>query len=89
MSQSLSTVNPDFADLVVQFQAKLASVDAWRDLLTTATGQTLIEFIAGVGELDQYAIERIFQEMFTETARLDSSIYGITKMLYYHSNNHH
>ena len=81
MAQVLSTVNPDYDDLVAQFQNKLALKDSWIDLLTSATGQTLIEYIAGIGELDQYAIERVFQEMFTETARLDSTIYGISKML--------
>lgn len=81
MSQSLSTIHPDFDALVIQFQNVLAGKNAWKDLLPTATGQTFTEFVAAVGELDQYSIQRLFQEMFSETARIDSTVMGITKML--------
>lgn len=77
----LSRVKPDFNDLVTQLNSALASKPAWKDFLTTATGQHLIEFIAAIGAFSQYNIESTFQEEFLSTAKLDSSIFAITRML--------
>lgn len=79
--QQLSTITPDPEDIVTQLQIQLGSKNSWKDLLTSAVGQTILEFVAAVGANDQYAIERVFKEMFPQTARLDSSIYAITRLL--------
>lgn len=79
--QQLSTIKPDVEDIVTQLQSQLSTKNSWKDLLTTSVGETILEFIATVGGNDQYAIERAFKEMFPQTARLDSSIYAITRLL--------
>lgn len=77
----LSTVRPDFPSLVEQLQAYVGTDTNWKDLLTSGTGQTLVEMIAGIGALDQYAIESAYRESFLDTARRDSSVYAIATML--------
>ncbi len=77
----LSTVNPDHADIVAQLQAALTSRNAWRDRLTTSTGQTLVEFVAAIGAYDQYSIESAFQECFPESAKNSESIYAAAEFL--------
>lgn len=78
---ALSRVQPDFVAMVAQLQRAARTRRSWNSFLTTDVGQTLIEFISAIGELDQYSVSRVFEEMFSETADLDSSLYGITKML--------
>lgn len=78
---TLSTVSPDHADIVAQLQAALTTRDAWKDRLTTSTGQTLVEFIAAVGAYDQYAIESAFQEVFPESAKNKDSIYAAAEFM--------
>lgn len=78
---ALSTIKPDLNDMVTQLQNALASKESWKDLLTTATGQAILEFIAAVGTYDQYSIESALQETNLDTAKLDSSVYGITRTL--------
>lgn len=79
--QQLSTIRPDPQDLAAQLEAQLATKASWQDLLTSGVGQTILEFFASVGAYDQFSIERVFKEMFPQTARMDSSIYGITRLL--------
>lgn len=81
MALLLSTIRPDWEDLVAQLQSVLTGEQSWSDVLTSSTGQTLIEFIAAVGAYDQYAIESAYQESFPRTAKNPSSIYAITHML--------
>jgi len=81
MTQQLSTIRPDLQDLVTQLQNKLSSKDSWKGLLPTEAGQTIIEFIASIGALDQYSLEMIFKEGFPQTSRIDSSAFGITRLL--------
>lgn len=78
---TLSTIEPDFHDIARQLKAMLISgnsrdAKAWKDLLETAAGSQIADWFAAIGELDQYSIARAFEEMFTETASLDSSVYG-------------
>lgn len=75
MTITLSTIKPDFEDIRSQLQSALGNYSSWIDLLPTGTGQTLTDFVAGVGAQDQFAIEHAFRESF-RTARLDSSIYA-------------
>ena len=81
MTIELLKIKPGFDALVSQLQTRLASEDSWKDQITTSTGQTLIEFFAAIGAFDQYSIESALQEMFLDTAKLDSSIYAISRML--------
>lgn len=77
----LSTVKPDFESLVMQLQVYLNSKATWSDLLTSSTGETLIEMMAAVGAFNQFAIESGAREGFLSTAVRESSIYAIARML--------
>jgi hypothetical protein len=77
----LSQTKPDFESLVVQLQLFLNSRATWNDLLTSSTGQTLIEMMAAVGTFNQFAVEVAAREGFLHTAVRESSIYAITRML--------
>lgn len=78
---SLSKIQPDFDFILGQLQRAARNRATWNSFLTTDVGKTLLEFMSAIGELDQYSISRTFEQMFSETADLDSSLYGITKML--------
>lgn len=78
---SLSRVEPDWGSIVQQLQNILSEKKTWKDFLTSGVGQSIIEFIAAIGELDQYSVARNFEEMFTETALLDSNVLAIQKLL--------
>lgn len=80
-SLTLSTVKPDFESLVLQLQIFLNSRATWSDLLTSSTGETLIEMMAAVGAFNQFAIESAAREGFLSSAVRASSIYAITRML--------
>ena len=77
----LSQTKPDFESLVVQLQLFLNSRATWSDLLTSSTGETLIEMMAAVGAFNQFAVEVAAREGFLNTAVRESSIYAITRML--------
>ena len=81
MTISLSTVRPDHDDLVAGLQEVLTGAATWQDLLTSSTGQTLIEAIAAVGAYDQFSIQQGVLNAFPTTASAESSIYAITQML--------
>lgn len=76
---ALTTISPDFVGITQQLVAALEKSPVWRDKLRSSVGETILEMIAAIGELDQFAIERLLQEAFPETARLDSSIYAAMK----------
>src|SRR5438093_9888826 len=78
---TLSQTTPDFESLVIQLQLFLNSRATWADLLTSSTGQTLIEMMAAVGTFNQFAIEVAAREGFLDTAVRESSVYAITRML--------
>ena len=77
----LSTVKPDFPSILMQLQMYLQSKGTWADLQTSGTGQTLLELMAAVGAMNQFAIESAARETALTTALRDSSIYAITRML--------
>lgn len=77
----LSTVKPDFPSILMQLQMYLQSKGTWTDLQTSGTGQTLLELMAAVGAMNQFAIESAARETALTTALRDSSIYAITRML--------
>lgn len=75
----LSQIEPDFDVAVQQLQTLLVSDStgqekAWKDLLATAAGQQILEFFGATHEIDQFAIARVFEEMFTETALVEKNI---------------
>lgn len=72
---NLSAPTVDFDAFVAQFMADLPNrTDAWRDLVASGTGQTLLEWIAGIGTLNQFTLTRAVQEAFPDTAKLPSSV---------------
>ena len=77
----LTQVKPDFYDLVNAMQGELRNRQSWIDFYPGATGQTLMEFIAATGMYNQWSIEKALKEAFLSTARRDSSIYSIVRML--------
>jgi len=78
---TLSQAKPDFESLVLQLQLYLSAKGTWSDLLTSSTGETLLEMMAAVGAFNQFAIESAAREGFLNTAVRDSSIYAIADML--------
>lgn len=78
---TLSQAKPDFESLVIQLQLFLNTRATWSDLLTSSTGETLIEMMAAVGTFNQFALEVAAREGFLDTAVRESSIYAITRML--------
>lgn len=77
----LSQVKPDFESLLMQLQMYLDGRATWKDLLTSSTGETLMELMSAVGAFNQFAIESAARESYLNTALRDSSIYAITRML--------
>ncbi len=79
--KSLSTIHPDFDYIVAQLGNYLSMRPVWKDQLRSSTGQFTLEVAAAIGELDQYAIERLMQDAFPESAKLDSAVYAAMKTL--------
>lgn len=77
----LSTIAPDFDDLVTQLQTQLQTKAAWKDRLTSSTGQTLVEMIAAIGAYSQFSIESAFQECYPSTAKNNNSLYASASFL--------
>ena len=78
----LSQIHPDFVALVEQFREALNTADSWKDLLESSTGQTLIEFLSGIGTHLHYTVERGVQEVAGfESAQLASSVYALSRFL--------
>lgn len=65
----LSTVKPDYDQVLDQITSYLRSNNSWKDLIEAATGQILAKFISGGVAYNQYSIERAVQENYIETAR--------------------
>lgn len=80
---ALSKTRPDFEQIKQQFIARLRQRDSWRDLIQAGVGETLLEFVAAVGDYGQTSILRAYQETSYD-ARLTSSVYTITRFLGVH-----
>lgn len=72
----LSNIAPDFDALVSQLEAALLTKNAWKDRITSSTGQTIVEFCAAVGAYAQFAVESSLQEAFPESAKNAGSLYA-------------
>lgn len=77
----LSNVKPDFDSILMQLQMYLQATGTWSDLQTSGTGQTILEMMAAIGTMNQFAVESAAREGSLTTAVRDSSIYAITRML--------
>ena len=77
---NLSAVNTDYESIRTALQTALANKDSWKGLLPTQTGQTIIDYLASVGALDQMKIMRARQDAFSETAVSDRAQYAIADM---------
>jgi len=74
-------VNTDFAGIVQDLRAELEKRGAWKDLLRSSTGETLLEFLAGVATFANYSVERAVHELFLDTAQHDASIFALARFL--------
>lgn len=79
----LSKIKPSFESIKGQLQAYLRQKDSWRDLIQAGVGETLLEFIAAIGDYGQTSIQRAYQEGSFD-ARLTSSVYTLTRFLGVH-----
>ena len=78
----LSQIHPDFVALVEQFRESLGTAESWKDLLESSTGQTIIEFVSGIGTHLHYTTERGVQEVAGfESAQVPSSVYALSRFL--------
>lgn len=62
-NKPLSQVRSDMQDLRQQLNDELFQSENWKTLLSSSTGQMLIEFVAGIGAYAQLGIERAVQEL--------------------------
>jgi hypothetical protein len=83
LNLELNRIKPSFESIKSQMQAYLRQKDSWRDLIQAGVGETLLEFIAAIGDYGQTSIQRAYQETSLD-ARLTSSIYTITRFLGVH-----
>ena len=77
---NLSGTAPDYEDIRAQISAALASKGSWEHILTTQTGQTIIDFIASVGAFANMKGMRYAQDAYSETAVSDRALYAIADM---------
>ena len=77
----LSGVALNYEDNKAEIQAILTANPVWKDTITAATGQIIIEMIATALTYMQYNIVRCTEETMIDTARISSSIFAITRLL--------
>lgn len=77
----ISQVAPDFELLYTELQKRLENNGAWKDLLPTNVGSTILDMFAASGVPAQFAVEMALREAFFESARRDSSIFSGTRGL--------
>lgn len=77
----LSSANPDFETILLQLVQELQNDDAWKDVITAGTGQTLLRNMAsGLSSL-HVAIMRATQENFVHLAQSDRAVFANTRFL--------
>ncbi len=81
MTMELSVIKPDFKSLVEQLTIALSKKSAWKDRVTSSTGQTLIEMLSAIGAYSQYTIESSYQEVWPESAKNKGSLYAAASFL--------
>lgn len=81
MTVQLSTVKPDYEDILAQLTSYLRNENSWKDLIEASTGQLLTKFLAGGIAYNQFTIERAVQENFLESALGRSGVYAMARDL--------
>lgn len=77
----LSNVRPDFESLVEDLRSGLGAYDSWEDILPFSAGTAMIEFMAAIGTMLNYSIEKAAQEQNFDTMGIDSSVYRLARTL--------
>ena len=77
----LARTRPDYSDIRTQLLTHAYQTGKFKQLITNEAGNTVIELLAGVGELSGYLIESSYQEAFPDTAKVTTSQYAIQTML--------
>lgn len=72
----LSNIAPDFESLRIQLEAAAGTFPSWRDRITGASGQTIVEMVAAIGAYSQYAIESSYQETWPDSAKNPEALYA-------------
>ena len=76
-----STITTEFEQIRDVFQKELYSNPVWKDMLVGSVGQIFMDWVAGIGASDQYAIQRGVQDAFMETANDTLAIYTMSRTL--------
>lgn len=78
---ALSTVSPDYDSIILQLASALSESDAWKDIITSGTGQAILRFIASGIDLSLFSIERAVQEAYLPSASSQHSVNAAVNML--------
>jgi hypothetical protein len=76
MTIQLSTIAPDFDSLRIQLEQAADKFPSWKDRITSATGQTIVEMVAAIGAYSQYSIESAYQETWPDSAKNKEALYA-------------
>lgn len=82
-SNFLDYTKLNYAEIVKQIQAKMATDTRFGAFRESAIAQTLIEIFAATTDMNNYYIERRAEESYLETAKLRSSVIQLAKQLGY------
>jgi hypothetical protein len=81
----IEPLNPSFDAIYAEATTLLLDTQnqtgVWNDIITASSGAFIMRFMSSVAADNIFAVERAQHEVFLETARRDSSIYAITRML--------
>lgn len=77
----LDTTIPDFEGILLQVVQILQNSDAWKDIIPSSTGQTLLRNIVAGISYAVYGNERALQESFVHIAMSETSIMEGTRAL--------
>jgi hypothetical protein len=78
MTIQLSNISPDFDSIRLQLEqaAQSGNFPSWKDRITGATGQTILEMVAAIGAYSQYSIESSYQESWPDSAKNPEALYA-------------
>lgn len=76
----LSTVNPDQEDLRIQLEQYLSTIDSWKGVVHSQTGQGILNMVAAIGAFAQASIRRKYQDSFPETVLSDRASYALASL---------
>lgn len=78
---TLSIINPDWNDIEGQLRNSLAGKSSWQALLDTDTATILLQSVAATGAFLAQAIQNVYEEYHSDTAKLGSSLKSIARTL--------